>query len=210
MAVPVAVAQATMGQPVPEIGMNVAKRQCMWRQSKAIRMASKNYWNKEWVRMWPILLVSITKLCRFACAEINKIIFFLINSSICTTGWTPLHEACNHGHYNVAMILVKAGANVNARGLDDDTPLHGTIVVKINYSKIKWKTKLLKFSAPFTDAAIVGQLKLVKMLVERGADPNFKNRKGKTPCDVASSAVYNFLITARGELYQKLSFIYVV
>lgn len=50
-----------------------------------------------------------------------------------------------------------------------------------------------------TDAAIVGQLKLVKMLVERGADPNFKNRKGKTPCDVAASAVYNFLITSRGE-----------
>lgn len=40
-------------------------------------------------------------------------------------GWTPLHEACNHGHYAVAQILVKAGANVNARGLDDDTPLHG-------------------------------------------------------------------------------------
>lgn len=50
-----------------------------------------------------------------------------------------------------------------------------------------------------TDAAIVGQLKLVKMLVERGADPCFKNRKGKTPCDVAASAVYNFLVTARGE-----------
>lgn len=50
-----------------------------------------------------------------------------------------------------------------------------------------------------SDAAIVGQLKLVKMLVEKGADPNFKNRKGKTPCDVASAAVYNYLITARGE-----------
>lgn len=84
-----------------------------------------------------------------------------------------MHEACNHGHYNVAMILVKAGANVNAKGLDDDTPLH--------------------------DAAIVGQLKLVKMLVERGADPCYKNRKGKTPCDVAAPAVYNFLIAARGE-----------
>lgn len=93
--------------------------------------------------------------------------------SIVLSGWTPLHEACNHGHYNVAMILVKAGANVNAKGLDDDTPLH--------------------------DAAIVGQLKLVKMLVERGADPCYKNRKGKTPCDVAAPAVYNFLIAARGE-----------
>lgn len=89
------------------------------------------------------------------------------------TGWTPLHEACNHNHYNVALILCKAGANVNAKGLDDDTPLH--------------------------DAAIVGQLRLVKLLVERGADVNFKNRKGKTPCDVAASAVYSFLIGAKGE-----------
>lgn len=37
------------------------------------------------------------------------------------------------------------------------------------------------------------------MLVERGADPCFKNRKGKTPCDVAAAAVHNFLTTARGE-----------
>lgn len=88
-------------------------------------------------------------------------------------GWTPLHEACNHGHYNVAMILVRAGANVNAKGLENNTPLH--------------------------DAAIVGQLKLVKMLLERGADPCFKNSKGKTPCDVAAPAVYNYLIAARGE-----------
>ncbi|XP_037039345.1 ankyrin repeat domain-containing protein 11 isoform X1 [Bradysia coprophila] len=87
-------------------------------------------------------------------------------------GWTPLHEACNHGHTNVAMMLVKAGANVNAKGLDDDTPLH--------------------------DAAVMGQLKLVKLLVERGADPYLKNKKGKTPCDVASApTVYNYLISAK-------------
>lgn len=88
-------------------------------------------------------------------------------------GWTPLHEACNHGHYNVALTLVKAGANVNARGLDDDTPLH--------------------------DAAKNGQYKLVKMLVERGADPSFKNRRGKTPCDVAAATVSNYLISAKGK-----------
>lgn len=68
---------------------------------------------------------------------------------------------------------MKAGANVNARGLDDDTPLH--------------------------DAATNGQIKLVKFLVERGADPSFKNRKGKCPCDVAAPAVYNYLLSARGE-----------
>lgn len=41
------------------------------------------------------------------------------------------------------------------------------------------------------------------MLVERGADPCFKNRKGKTPCDLAAPAVHNFLTTARGKLIKK-------
>jgi hypothetical protein len=39
-------------------------------------------------------------------------------------GWTPLHEACNHGWLDVAKQLLKAGANVNVQGLDNDTPLH--------------------------------------------------------------------------------------
>lgn len=82
-------------------------------------------------------------------------------------GWTPLHEACNHGHFNVVSILIKAGSNVNAKGYEDFTPLH--------------------------DAALVGHLKIVKLLLERGADPMAKNAKGETPCDIASSAVYQCL-----------------
>lgn len=39
-------------------------------------------------------------------------------------GWTPLHEACNLGYYDVAKVLIGAGAEVNTQGLDDDTPLH--------------------------------------------------------------------------------------
>lgn len=44
------------------------------------------------------------------------------------SGWTPLHEACNHGWYGVALALVQAGASVNARGFDDDTPLHDAAI----------------------------------------------------------------------------------
>lgn len=40
------------------------------------------------------------------------------------SGWTPLHEACNLGYYDVAKVLIGAGAEVNTQGLDDDTPLH--------------------------------------------------------------------------------------
>ena len=39
-------------------------------------------------------------------------------------GWTPLHEACNHGFYHIAKTLLKSGANVNVQGCDNDTPLH--------------------------------------------------------------------------------------
>ncbi len=43
---------------------------------------------------------------------------------IIISGWTALHEACNHGRLDVAKTLVKSGACVNVQGLDNDTPLH--------------------------------------------------------------------------------------
>lgn len=82
------------------------------------------------------------------------------------SGWTPLHEATNHGHLAVAQLLIKHGANVNAPGLDDVTPLH--------------------------DAASFGTLKLVKLLIDKGADPHFKNKKGKTPQDIAHASLAGF------------------
>ena len=31
-------------------------------------------------------------------------------------GWTPLHEACNHGFYEIVEMLVNSGADINDRG----------------------------------------------------------------------------------------------
>ena len=43
-------------------------------------------------------------------------------------GWTPLHEACNHGHPDLVSLLLRSGAGVNTRGMDGDTPLHDATV----------------------------------------------------------------------------------
>lgn len=91
-----------------------------------------------------------------------------------SAGWTPLHEACSYGWHNIAVILIQAGANVNARGMGDDTPLH--------------------------DAANNGHLKVVKYLVECGADPYLKNKKGKMPFDVANHSVCEYLASLKGML----------
>lgn len=40
------------------------------------------------------------------------------------SGFTPLHFACLHGHYDSCVALLKAAANANARDNKGNTPLH--------------------------------------------------------------------------------------
>lgn len=40
------------------------------------------------------------------------------------SGLVPLHNACSYGHYEVAELLIKYNANVNAVDLWKFTPLH--------------------------------------------------------------------------------------
>lgn len=54
----------------------------------------------------------------------HQFLTFQMYLTFFSVGWTPLHEACNVGYYDVAKVLIAAGADVNTQGLDDDTPLH--------------------------------------------------------------------------------------
>ncbi|XP_064097781.1 ankyrin repeat domain-containing protein 11-like isoform X10 [Macrobrachium nipponense] len=84
--------------------------------------------------------------------------------------WSALHEACNRGFYGVSKLLIEAGADVNAKGLDNDTPLH--------------------------DACINNHFKLVRLLLRCGAGVDVVNRRGKTPRDVCRSPGIITLIEA--------------
>lgn len=46
----------------------------------------------------------------------------------CVIGWTPLHEACNHGHSVIVGMLLQHGAKVNVRGMEGDTPMHDAVI----------------------------------------------------------------------------------
>ena len=71
----------------------------------------------------------------------------------------PLHWACAVSNYDIADLLIKNGADVNAKQMQGVTPLHS--------------------------AAHNGQTKLAKLLIDRGADINAKMDNGQTPLFMA-------------------------
>lgn len=71
----------------------------------------------------------------------------------------PIHSACSISNYEIAELLIKNGANVNARQQQGYTPLHST--------------------------AHNGKAELSKLLIESGAHVNAKTDDGKTPLAMA-------------------------
>jgi len=71
-------------------------------------------------------------------------------------GWQPLHEACNHGHAEVASLLITHGADINNNENNEEhiTPLH--------------------------DAASNGHIHVVKLLINSGASLHIKSGNGET------------------------------
>ena len=76
-------------------------------------------------------------------------------------GWTPLHEAAERGSKAIAELLLKAGADVNAKEKNGMTPLHL--------------------------AVSRDQRELVELLLANKADPNERDKAGHTPLDLAKS-----------------------
>ena len=105
------------------------------------------------------------------------------------SGVTPLMEAVQGGHREVAELLIKRGADVNAEGAYwSRSPLdyavsnnqkdmvlllldHGAEVDHVSHFVESEDT-------PLTAAAHSGQLEIVKLLVVHGADVHFRDKNG--------------------------------
>lgn len=102
-----------------------------------------------------------------ATGKINNVIRLLArNPSLVNAyaedGFQPLGLACFFGYYDVAEYLVKAGASLNSKSGNN-----------------------LK-AAPIQSAAAAGHHKIVRMLLEHGADPNIRELGGYTPLHAAA------------------------
>ncbi len=82
-------------------------------------------------------------------------------------GQTPLHFACERGHFEVATRLLDAGADIEARDLIGRTPLMTT--------------------------ALSGNMEIAKELIKRGADINAAAKRGPaTYTTLSVAAMYGF------------------
>ncbi|TAL43997.1 MAG: ankyrin repeat domain-containing protein, partial [Salinibacterium sp.] len=75
---------------------------------------------------------------------------------------TPLHMACRQGHFEVARLLLEAGAPVDARDSFGNTRL--------------WRA-VFAFQG--------GDPALIRLLLAAGADPDVKNHTDRSPRDMA-------------------------
>uniref|UniRef100_A0A7N8Y1F1 Ankyrin repeat domain 27 (VPS9 domain) n=1 Tax=Mastacembelus armatus TaxID=205130 RepID=A0A7N8Y1F1_9TELE len=102
-------------------------------------------------------------------------------------GYTPLHVASLHGHSTLAALLIRHGANVNARTNQSATPLH----LASQNSHIQVLRFLLECNAkmnkkdhygntPLIHACLRGNLETATILIQSNALVNVANLQGNT------------------------------
>jgi ankyrin repeat protein len=93
-------------------------------------------------------------------------------------GFTPLHYAALAGHYRCVSILLERGANMNAQDESGNT----AIIFLANFTKAEDRSVKEKIAS-----SIIGsdRIQAAKILLEKGADLNIRNKAGKTALMIA-------------------------
>lgn len=114
--------------------------------------------------------------------------------------WTPLFLAARGCHLETVQVLLKHGAEVNAKSQSDQTPLHAVIWNKTTLLGMNGVVHALleagavvnarnsKGQTPLHWAAHYGHVEAVRLLVKYGADTRLRNDDGETALDKALGA----------------------
>ena len=127
-----------------------------------------------------------------------------VNAKGSQRGSTSLHFATGGGHKEIVELLIAGGADVNAKNEDGETPLHNaayrgrTIIADLLIAKgadVNTKTTQSheRGWTALHHAARYGRKEIVELLIANGADVNMKDRKGRTPLDVAKKVTKDLL-----------------
>ncbi|KAJ3655454.1 hypothetical protein Zmor_014585 [Zophobas morio] len=108
-------------------------------------------------------------------------------------GETPLYEACQNGYYNLAVLLVDHGANINVGTNEGSTPLH-TACLHLHTSIVKFLLQsggnvniTKKYGiTPLHVACWSGHHDVVSLLLQNDANINLPTDDGCTPLYIAS------------------------
>ena len=128
----------------------------------------------------------------------------------------PIHDAAERGDLAAVQIELNNGGNVNAKDMDNWTPLH--IAVRFKHQEL---VELLIASganvnaqggwqkaAPLHWASSAGHMKIVELLIANGANVNAKAKNGGTPLDWAKvegkQQVADFIFKQGGKTEEQL------
>lgn len=89
----------------------------------------------------------------------------------------------NSGKAEVIETLLKYGVNVNIKRNDGRTPLH-TAVQNGNNNYFQFDLRCIS-ACPIWCTHVLGEEKIVKLLLKNGANVNIKKNDGKTPLHMA-------------------------
>lgn len=122
---------------------------------------------------------------------------------------TVLHFACRNNELEIVKVLVFSGANVNSRANQGVSPLHLAVCYgskEMVVFLLKHKAKINAQGGPYnhtalTGAAEIGNLEMVKLLVDHGADitlaalRNFWSSTRETPLEIARMKDHRSVVT---------------
>lgn len=117
------------------------------------------------------------------------------------SGFTALHEAADRGHAQMVELLLDHGADIEARDVYESTPIHvaanGVFNDESNYVEVVHvligggadvNTRRNNGQTALHRAALWGHPKIVKTLLDAGADPSLRDDDSKSAFDLTKVA----------------------